>query len=54
MNATDEFVIQKNLENFRKLLGTILSFDQRRMILELIADEERKLQQYKTKLPTEP
>lgn len=56
MNATDRFLIQQNLQNFRKLLGTTLNADQRRTILELLVDEERKLQQYihETELPTDP
>lgn len=42
MNTTDKFVIQQNLQNFRRLLGTVLNVDQRRMILELLAGEQRK------------
>lgn len=39
----DEFICQRNIEHFRKLLATMQDDAQRRLLLELLAAEEAKL-----------
>lgn len=43
--AMNSFLNQQNIEHYRRLLDTIIGQDQRRMIVELLADEEKNLRQ---------
>lgn len=45
MDATDTFLNQQNIKKYRKLLDTAIGQDRRRVILELLADEEGRLRQ---------
>ncbi len=45
MDATDTFLNQQNIKKYRKLLDTAIDQDRRRVILELLADEEERLRQ---------
>jgi hypothetical protein len=42
MDAMESFLSQQNIKNYRKLLDTKMDQDRRRVILELLADEEVK------------
>jgi hypothetical protein len=44
--ATNSFVIQRNIQRYRELLKVETSETRRRVILELLADEERKLGEF--------
>ncbi len=39
----DETIVRLNIEHFRKLLATDLDETKRKMVLQLLAEEERKL-----------
>lgn len=41
--AVSNFLGQQNIEHYRRLLDTPIDQDQRRMIVELLADEEQNL-----------
>ena len=45
MDATDRFLNQQNIDNYRKRLDAGTDQNQRKVILQLLVEEEEKLRQ---------